>query len=288
MDRPKPLLQSLDRPDERRELPGIRLDFVTVGDLFCNRSITQPGWRWSTHIGPIAGTGSCQVAHRGIVLSGQMRVEMDDGEVVDLVPGIVHIIPAGHDAVVIGDEPVVMLDISTTSAEYGQPATGERILATLLFSDIVGSTPLAERLGDHRWKRTLIDHDRVIAEAVHRFRGVVVDTTGDGVFARFDGAARAIEAAVAIRAALDELTIPVRIGLHTGEVEVAGSEIRGLVVHETARIMALAGAGEILVSDITRQLTSGSAFTFEDRGTVSLRGVSEDRRVFVLSSGEDR
>src|SRR3954447_5219549 len=98
MDHPRPLTRSLDQPDERRELPGITLDFVRVGDLFCNRSTTQPGWRWSTHIGPIAGTGSCHVAHRGIVLSGHIRVEMDDGEVVDLVPGLVHIVPPGHDA----------------------------------------------------------------------------------------------------------------------------------------------------------------------------------------------
>jgi hypothetical protein len=87
MDRVKVLWHNLDDPDERRELPGIQLDFLRVGDLFASRSTTQPGWRWSTHIGPIAGTASCQVAHRGIVLSGHMRVEMDSGEVVDLLPG---------------------------------------------------------------------------------------------------------------------------------------------------------------------------------------------------------
>ena len=96
MDGTRPQSQSLDEPDERRQLPGIQLDFVRVGDLFASRSITQPGWRWSTNIGPIAGTGSCQVAHRGIVISGHMRIEMDDGEVLDLVPGLVHIVPPGH------------------------------------------------------------------------------------------------------------------------------------------------------------------------------------------------
>jgi class 3 adenylate cyclase len=282
VDRPRPLSKSFDDPDESRQLPGIQLDFVTVGDLFCNRSVTQPGWRWSTDIGPIAGTGTCQVAHRGIIISGRMRVEMEDGEVIELVPGLVHVIPAGHDASVIGDEPVVALDISTTSIEFGQPTTGERVLATLIFSDIVGSTPLAQRLGDQRWKRTLRDHDRVIAEAVHRFRGRVVDTTGDGVFARFDGSARALQAAVAIREAVAALGLEVRIGVHTGEVEIAGSEIRGLAVHEAARVMALAGSGEILVSDITRQLAAGSGQTFEDRGDFELRGVEGVRRIFAL------
>src|SRR4051794_37550594 len=257
MDRDRPRAQSFDEPDERRQLPGIELDFVRVGDLFASRSTTQPGWRWSTHIGPIAGTGSCQVAHRGIVVSGHMRIEMDSGETIDLVPGLVHIVPAGHDAFVIGDEPVVMIDISTTSVEYARPSSGERVLATLLFSDIVGSTPLAQRLGDQHWKRLLSDHDRIVAEAIRRFRGRLVDTTGDGVFARFDGSARAIEGAIAIREAVSALGLEVRIGVHAGEVEIAGSEIRGLAVHEAARIMALAGAGEILVSDITRQLASG-------------------------------
>ena len=124
MDRDRPRAQNFDEPDERRQLPGIELDFVRVGDLFASRSTTQPGWRWSTHIGPIAGTGSCQVAHRGIVLSGHMRIEMDDRRGIDLVPGLVHIVPAGHDALVIGDEPVVMIDISTTSVEFGRPTVG--------------------------------------------------------------------------------------------------------------------------------------------------------------------
>lgn len=282
MDRIRTRSQNFDEPDERRDLPGIQLDFVRVGDLFASRSITQPGWRWSTHIGPIANTGSCQVAHRGVVISGHMRVEMDDGEVIDLVPGLVHLVPAGHDAVVIGDEPVVMIDISTTSEEYGQPVSGERILATLLFTDIVGSTPLVERLGDQRWKRLVADHDRLVAEVIDRFRGRIVQTTGDGVFARFDGAARALRAALAIRTATAALDLPIRAGVHTGEIELAGDEVRGVAIHEAARIMALAGAGEILASDLTRQLATGAGLVFADRGEVALRGVTGARRVYAV------
>ena len=284
MDRDRPQSQSLDAPDERRELPGIQLDFVRVGDLFASRSITQPGWRWSTHIGPIAGTGSCQVAHRGVVLSGHMRVEMDSGETIDLVPGLVHIVPAGHDAVVIGDEPVVMIDISTTSVEFGRPTAGERVLATLLFTDIVGSTALVERLGDQRWKRLVADHDRLTAEVIDRYRGRVVQTTGDGVFARFDGAARALHAALAIRAAAGAIDLSIRAGIHTGEVEIVGDDARGVAIHEAARIMALAKADEILVSDVTRQLAAGAGFTFEDRGEVELRGVSGTHRLHRLEA----
>jgi class 3 adenylate cyclase len=284
----RPQWHSLDEPDERRQLPGIQLDFVRVGDLFASRSITEPGWRWTTHIGPIAGTGSCQVAHRGIVISGHMRIEMDSGEVLDLGPGVVHIVPAGHDAWVIGDEPVVIIDSSTTSLEFGRPAAGERILATLLFTDIVGSTPLAQRLGDQRWKRLIAEHDRVTSEAIDRFRGHVVQRTGDGVFARFDGAARALHAAVAVRSAAAGLDLHVRIGLHTGEIEVTGSDVRGVAIHEAARIMALAGSDEILLSDLTRQLATGADLKFEDRGEVELRGVSGTHRMFALVANEAR
>ncbi len=288
MDRVRPQAKSLDEPDERRELPGITLEFLRVGDLFASRSTTQPGWRWSTDIGPIAGTGSCQVAHRGIVLSGHMRVEMDDGEVIDLVAGQVHIVPAGHDALVIGDEPVVMIDISTTAAEFGQPTVGERVLSTLLFTDIVGSTAMAQRLGDQRWKRVLADHDRILAEVVDRYRGRTVQTTGDGLFARFDGAARALHAALTMVTALAEIEVAIRVGVHTGEIEVVGEETRGVAIHEAARIMALAGAGEILVSDITCQLATGAGLTFTDRGEVALRGVADPRHIHLLEPGPAR
>ncbi len=278
----RPLWHNMSDADERRQLPGIELEFLRVGDLFASRSVTQPGWRWSTHIGPIAGTGTCQVAHRGIVISGHMRIEMESGETVDLVPGTLHIVPAGHDAVVIGDEPVVMIDMSTTSGEYGQPATGERVLASLIFSDIVGSTPLAERLGDRRWKRLLSEHDRLLGDVVERFRGRIVQTTGDGVFARFDGAARALETALAMRAAAATLELPIRIGIHTGEIELFGERARGIAIHTAARIMALAGAGEILVSDLTRQLASAPGFTFESLGEVELRGITGTRGLYRL------
>ena len=274
MDRDRPRAQNFDEPDERRQLPGIELDFVRVGDLFASRSTTQRGWRWSTHIGPIAGTGSCQVAHRGIVISGHMRIEMDSGETIDLVPGLVHIVPAGHDAFVIGDEPVVMIDISTTSVEYGRPSSGERVLATLLFTDIVGSTPLAQRLGDQRWKRLVADHDRLTADVIDRYRGRVVKTTGDGVFARFDGAARALHAALAIRTAAH--TIELRSGRASIPARSRSSAMMPAVSPSTRRRGSWPSPKRTRSwsSDVTRLLATGAGFTFFDRGEVELRGVT--------------
>ena len=109
-----------------------------------------------------------------------------------------------------------------------------------------------------------------------------MQTTGDGVFARFDGAARALRAGLAIRAATATLELPIRVGVHTGEIEIAGEEVRGVAIHEAARIMALAGAGEVLASDVTRLLASGSGLAFEDRGEAELRGVSGVHRVFLV------
>ena len=188
MDQERAQSRTLDEPDEHRESPRAGLDIVRLGDLLAVRATFQPGWRWSTDMGPRMGLGSCPVTHRGILLSGRMRVEMDSGEVVDVAPGSIQVIPAGHDAFVVGDEPAVMVDFSSAAAEIGQPSAGERIVSTLLFTDIVGSTQLAKRLGDQQWKRLLAEHDRFLGEAVNRFRGRVVKTTGDGVFARFDGA----------------------------------------------------------------------------------------------------
>jgi class 3 adenylate cyclase len=282
MDQERAQSRSLDAPDEHRDLPRAGMDIIRLGDLLAVRATFQPGWRWSTDMGPRMGTTSCPVTHRGILLAGRMRVEMDSGEVVDVEPGSIQVIPAGHDAFVVGDEPAVMVDFSSSADEIGQPSAGERVVSTLLFTDIVGSTTLAERLGDQQWKHLVAEHDRFLGDAVNRFRGRVVKTTGDGVFARFDGAARALHAAAAMVAATAPLDIEIRVGVHTGEVELVGEDVRGVAIHEAARIMALAQGGEILVSDLTRQLATGAGLTFEDRGEVELRGVSGTRRLFRL------
>jgi class 3 adenylate cyclase len=148
---------------------------------------------------------------------------------------------------------------------------------------VVGSTPLVQRLGDAEWKRLIGSHDAVVRNEVEHYRGRVVSSTGDGVFARFDAAARGLMSALAIRDAADRLGLPIRTGLHTGEVELDGNGLRGIAIHEASRIMSLAAADEILVSELTVQLATGGGLTFEDRGEVELRGVSGKRRLYALT-----
>jgi class 3 adenylate cyclase len=148
-----------------------------------------------------------------------------------------------------------------------------RVLATVLFTDIVGSTERAAELGDEAWTAALGAHNRVVEQHVVGARGAVVKFTGDGTLATFDGPARAINCALAIRDAVADLGLPVRVGLHTGEVEMVDSDVHGIAVHIAARIVALAEAGEVLVSGAIPPLVLGSRIAFNDRGSHELRGV---------------
>jgi class 3 adenylate cyclase len=157
----------------------------------------------------------------------------------------------------------------------------DRVLATVLFTDIVDSTRLASELGDSRWRELLAAHDRTAREIVQRFRGNVVKSTGDGLLATFDGPARAVRAAAAIQEALDAQGLRIRSGLHTGEIEIVGSDVVGIAVHLAARISAAAGPGEILTSSTVRDLVAGSGIGFEDRGSRTFKGIDEDWRIFA-------
>jgi pimeloyl-ACP methyl ester carboxylesterase len=157
----------------------------------------------------------------------------------------------------------------------------DRVLATVLFTDIVGSTERAATLGDRRWREVLSTHDAVVRRELDRFRGREVDTAGDGFLAAFDGPARAVRCAIAAGEAVRELGVEIRAGIHTGECEVDGPKIRGIAVHTGARIASLAGAGEVLVSQTVKDLVSGSGLAFEDRGVHELRGVPGEWRVYA-------
>jgi len=161
-------------------------------------------------------------------------------------------------------------------------AGSERVLATVLFTDIVGSTELAATLGDSAWRELLERHHAVVRRELARFRGRELDTAGDGFFAAFDGPARAVVAACAIRDALRPLEIAIRAGLHTGECEVADGKIAGIAVSIGARIASLAGPGEILVSSTVKDLVAGSELRFEDRGEHQLKGITEPWRLFAV------
>jgi class 3 adenylate cyclase len=159
----------------------------------------------------------------------------------------------------------------------------ERVLATILFTDIVDSTGLASRLGDSAWRDLLQRHHTIVRRELARFEGRELDTAGDGFFAAFDGPARAVLAASAIRDSLRTLELEIRAGLHTGECEVSDGKIAGIAVSIGARISALAAPGEVLVSSTVKDLVAGSGLQFEDRGEHQLKGVPEAWRLFAAA-----
>ena len=156
-----------------------------------------------------------------------------------------------------------------------------RVLATLLFTDIVGSTERAAALGDGAWRELLGRHHAIVRRELAQHGGLELDTAGDGFFASFDGPARAVRAAAAISAALGEAEIPIRAGIHTGECEVAEDKLAGIAVSIAARVAALADAGEVLVSSTVRDLAAGSGITFADRGEHELKGVPDRWRLYA-------
>jgi pimeloyl-ACP methyl ester carboxylesterase len=161
----------------------------------------------------------------------------------------------------------------------------DRVLATVLFTDIVGSTERAAAIGDRRWTELLQRHDHMVRRELGRHRGREVETAGDGFLATFDGPARGIRCARSICQETRALGLEVRAGLHTGEVEIAGAALRGIAVHIAARVAGLAGPGEVLVSSTVKDLVAGSGIEFEDRGSRALRGVPGEWRLFTVTSG---
>jgi pimeloyl-ACP methyl ester carboxylesterase len=160
----------------------------------------------------------------------------------------------------------------------------DRVLATVLFTDIVGSTERAVALGDRRWRALLDAHHAAVRRELVRFRGREVHTTGDGFLATFDGPARAVRCGTAVGDALRSLGIDVRAGVHTGEIELMGDDVGGIAVHIGARIAAEAGPGEVLVSNTVKDLVAGSGLNFDDRGTRSLKGVPGEWHLFAAAS----
>jgi class 3 adenylate cyclase len=159
----------------------------------------------------------------------------------------------------------------------------ERTLATVLFTDIVGSTSHAAEVGDRRWRETLERHDRLTRDLVGRYGGRPIKSTGDGFLATFDGPARALRCASRLTEQVDDLGIQLRAGLHAGEVELIGGDVGGMAVHIGARIGALGGPGEVLASSTVRDLVVGSGIEFADRGEEELKGVPGQWRIFAVS-----
>lgn len=282
-----PLLRKrLERPDETRTFPNGHLEVYSLGDTIVGRQTFEPGFRWSTDIKPTAGTEWCEVFHQGLVMSGRLRVEMSDGPELELGPGDWFEVPPGHDAWVVGDEPWVSVDFAGRRNFAQSDATrGRHVVSTVLFTDIVDSTRTASRLGDVAWRTLVAEHNNRVRREIERFRGREVKTTGDGLLVLFDSAAAGIRAGLGMAAAMAELGLEIRVGLHSGEVELAASDVRGIAVHAAARVMSAAGAGEVLLSRTTRDLATGSGLAFVSRGTPELKGISEPLELFAVVPG---
>jgi class 3 adenylate cyclase len=186
-----------------------------------------------------------------------------------------------------GDADRVLDEIESFLTGGRWAAPSNRVLSTVLFTDIVGSTQRAAQLGDEAWTTALAAHNRLVERYVAGARGVVVKFTGDGALATFDGPARAINCACAIRDAVEDLGLTIRAGLHTGEVEMADGDIHGIAVHIAARIMAIAGPSEVLVSGAIPPLVLGSRIGFDDRGSHELKGVPDRWPVLAVRDTRD-
>jgi class 3 adenylate cyclase len=209
---------------------------------------------------------------------------MDDGREMELGPDDVFDIPPGHDAWVVGDEPWETVEIAGIYG-FGRPGLGGHAYVTsILITDIVNSTATLARIGPAEWDRILTAHFEQTRRALDRHRGVEIKTTGDGMLATFDGAARAIRAALEMHTGAESLGIRLRAGIHTGEVDALPGNIRGMAVHVAARVAAAAAPGETLASATTREIVSGDDLVFEDRGAHELKGIDGARTLYAARS----
>ncbi|MBI3647772.1 MAG: adenylate/guanylate cyclase domain-containing protein [Actinobacteria bacterium] len=194
-------------------------------------------------------------------------------------------LPGADHTAWVGETEPLLDEIEEFLTGVRQGPDPDRVLATVLFTDIVGSTQHAARLGDKEWTRLVERHNDTVRKQLERFRGREIDTAGDGFLATFDGPARGVRCALEATRAVQPLGLEIRAGVHTGEVELAGEKVRGLAVHIGARVAALAGAGEILVSSTVKDLVAGSGLIFEERGEHALKGVPGVWRVFAAAEG---
>lgn len=205
------------------------------------------------------------------------------------IPGATLIELPGADHIPMFDHaPTVLAQIERFVEAAQRPVEPDRVLATVMFSDIVGSTELAVTLGDRQWRELLARHHAVVRQELQRHRGHEVDTAGDGFLATFDGPARGVRCAAAIVDALRPLGLAVRVGLHTGECEMVGAKVAGIAVHIGSRVATAAEAGEIVVSSTVKDLVAGSGLRFEDRGVQPLKGLPEPWRLFAVDAASAR
>jgi class 3 adenylate cyclase len=281
---PRLQAKSFATPDDVATMPLVRFETVGLDDATVGHCTFEPGWHWSTQLGPLVGSVSCPTRHLGYAMSGTMHVVMDDGQTLDIGPDTVFDIPPGHDKWVLGEVPWVCIEwgASGRALSAALHETSARSLATVLFTDIVDSTITLERIGDAAWRDLLAAHNARLREELNVYRGREVKTTGDGILAVFDSPTRAVQCAAAMLRSTQAIGVEIRVGVHTGEIELVGDDVRGIAVHTAARILGLAGRNEVLVSATTADLLEGSGLVLEDAGVHELKGMSAARQVFRL------
>ncbi len=285
---PELFKRSLRSPDETIRFPLSIVDVVEFGDWTVSRTVLDPGWRWSTHVRPLVGGEWCQARHVGIVVTGRLRATFPDGATLEFGPDDVYDIPPGHDGQVLGDEKHQSVEWSGTRAFAGfRTSVRSRVLMTLLFTDPCDSAALAARLGDGAWRDLLSTFYESARAGLEHYRGREVKTTGDGLLATFEGPAQGLLFAAEMRRRASRNQMHVRTGVHVGEVELVGADLRGAAVQEAAAIKNGAGTDEILVSETTRTLAQASGLAFEDRGEVELPELNEKRRLFAYIAPDD-
>ena len=271
------LLRGLAKANRHAASPGAALAFYDV-------------W-YATDVRAVLGTIQAPTlvisrAEAGASVGGQAIIATNASYMADQIPGAHHLRVPGRDMVPwLGDSDQIINEIDQfLDAQRAEQAEFDRVLATVLFTDIVGSTERAAAMGDHAWKELLERHHQVVRAMLGRYRGVEVATAGDGFFATFDGPARAVRCAQAMVKALEPLGVEIRAGVHTGEIERMADNVGGLAVHIGARVGAIAGASEVVVSSTVHDLVVGSGLTFEDRGAQAFKGVPGTWQLYQATS----
>jgi class 3 adenylate cyclase len=278
--------KSLGKPDVTKELPGIKLDIVELGDMTVAKAVHEPGWRWSTHVKPMVGGEWCRVRHVGYIVSGRLGIVLEDGASFELGPNDVMDVPPGHDGYTIGHEPCVLLEWAGVRAFTGFTGTA-LVLATLLLTEVVDADTRASELGEAAWRDLLSTHLESTRERLELFRGREVGKAGGGIIATFEGPAQALRCASEIRRSARANGLRIRAGVHVGEVELVDGGVRGPAVTEATRIVASAGGDEILASETTRVLAMASGLDFEDRGDRDADGAASGQRLYAYAAEGD-
>ena len=292
-----PLVAVFDGPDDRaRALAALEAAYAILDQA--STTGTSPAVRPSAAI----TLGRAQVGSTRLTIDGAAHwVFSADGEPVDYASTLAQAASEAEVLVTddvaaavrdrytlapVGDRAFRVLAVTAVAqGEAGEPqGSFDRRIRTILMTDVVGSTQTAERLGDHAWGEIVAEHERVTRAELTLFGGEELDTTGDGFVVAFEGAAPAVRCALALLDRLAELSLSIRAGIHTGEVETVGGRVRGIALHIASRIAARAHPGEILVSATTRELAAGAGLPLTDRGEHVLKGVSEPRRIYAVDS----